>query len=70
MTVQILDIYYQNKFDVATAERELNTGTDAVMIKGGQGQYQTYDDNKCTHIAFSCERENAARHLLADGCTL
>ena len=50
MTVQILDVYYQNKFDVATAERELNTGTDAVMIKGGQGQYQTYDANKSTHI--------------------
>ena len=34
MTKQILDIYSGNRIDV---EREVATGTDAVIVKAGQG---------------------------------
>lgn len=47
MTVQILDIYQGNKFD---ADQEKATGTNAVLIKGGQGEYQDYDAHKCNYI--------------------
>jgi hypothetical protein len=48
MSIQILDIYRGNKYN---PEQELATGTDAVLIKGGQGEYQDYDDHKCSYIA-------------------
>jgi GH25 family lysozyme M1 (1,4-beta-N-acetylmuramidase) len=48
MTVQVLDIYQGNKYD---PQQEVATGTDAVLIKGGQGQYQDYDAHKSTYIA-------------------
>ena len=47
MSIQILDIYQGNKFD---ADFEKNTGTDAVLIKGGQGEYQDYFIAKCNHV--------------------
>jgi GH25 family lysozyme M1 (1,4-beta-N-acetylmuramidase) len=47
MTIQILDIYQGNKYDPG---QEAATGTDAVLIKGGQGEYQDYEDHKCTYI--------------------
>ena len=50
MTIQILDIYQGNKFD---PEQELATGTDAVLIKGGQGEYQDYAEHRCKYIEAS-----------------
>ena len=52
MSIQILDIYQGNKFD---AEQEKATGTDAVLIKGGQGEYQDYAAHDC-HYIDDCER--------------
>lgn len=49
MSIQILDIYRGNYFE---PEREINTGTDAVLIKAGQGGYQDYLDNRCIYIDF------------------
>jgi len=51
MTVQILDIYQGNPFDI---EQEINTGTDAVLIKAGQGEYQDYIESRCNYIE-QCE---------------
>ena len=51
MSIQILDIYQGNKFN---PEQEINTGTDAVLIKAGQGEYQDYLDTRCPYIDF-CE---------------
>lgn len=48
MTIRILDIYSGNRVDLA---HEQATGTDAVIIKGGQGQYQEYRYKKCDFIA-------------------
>lgn len=47
VTIQILDIYQGNKFN---ADLEFATGTDAVLIKGGQGQYQDYMDHQSRYI--------------------
>jgi hypothetical protein len=47
VTIQILDIYQGNKFN---AQREAATGTDAVLIKGGQGQYHDYIEHKCKYV--------------------
>ena len=47
MTIQILDIYQGNKVNI---KQEKSTGTDAVLIKGGQGEYQDYLEHKCKYI--------------------
>lgn len=49
--IQILDIYHANKVDLA---HEKATGTNAVLIKGGQGSFQEYRYRKCTFIE-QCE---------------
>jgi GH25 family lysozyme M1 (1,4-beta-N-acetylmuramidase) len=48
MTIQILDIYQGNKYD---PQQEASTGTDAVLIKGGQGEYLDLEAHKSTYIA-------------------
>ena len=52
MTIQILDIFADNKFD---ADAEKATGTDGVIIKAGQGQYAEYFARKCNYID-ECKR--------------
>ncbi len=44
---QILDIYSDNRVDF---DQEVATGTDGVLIKGGQGHYQQYRVKKCNFI--------------------
>jgi hypothetical protein len=48
MTIQILDIYQGNKYD---PQQEASMGTDAVLIKGGQGEYLDLEAHKSTYIA-------------------
>ena len=52
MTTQILDVYHGNKFD---AGQEKATGTNAVLIKGGQGEFQDYLESHCNYIE-QCDR--------------
>ena len=52
MTIQILDIFSDNKFD---ADREKATGTDAVIIKAGQGTWPDYFAKGCNYID-ECKR--------------
>ena len=52
MSIQILDIFADNKFD---ADHEKATGTDGVIIKAGQGQYAEYLARKCKYID-ECKR--------------
>ena len=47
MPIQILDIFQGNPFN---AFQEKATGTDAVLIKAGQGSYQDYLEHKCNYI--------------------
>lgn len=47
MTIQVLDVYHSNRVDFPF---EKATGTDGVLIKGGQGQYLEYFHRKCTFI--------------------
>jgi len=47
MPIQILDIYQGNPFN---AVQEKATGTNAVLIKAGQGGTQDYLEHKCGYI--------------------
>jgi hypothetical protein len=47
MSKQIVDVYVDNRIDF---EQEAATGTDGVLLKLGQGEYQQYRARKCDFI--------------------
>jgi hypothetical protein len=51
--IQVLDIYYGNPFDI---DKEIATGTDAVIIRGGQGPYSDLPRNAAERIKECKER--------------